>query len=530
MPDIAPINLVSILETVNLDPVTVYHILKNLPGKLSKGPDGLPNIFYKKLAVVLALPLSLIFEASLRQSTLPNDWRSAKVMPIFKRSGKNSDPAGYRPVSLTCVACKIMEKAIKSAIVEHCKNNKLLPDFQHGGRQYRSTTTQLIECVDSYLQGLSQNKPSDAVFFDISKAFDSVSHPKLIYKLPKLGIRGNLLAWIVDYLSNRTQVVCVGSQVSHVGDVTSGVPQGGPLSGLLFLLYLSDIHANCTSTVKLFFDDLKLINPCTELGRKELQSDIDSIANWMTDWQLSIAAGKCFVLHVCGQARNSDDCLGDYMLHDTVLPKTNAVKDLGILFDSKLLFEQHISNVVAKATRTSNAILRTFVSRDYQFLYQLFQAYVNPILEYGATVWFPTHNLRHNLQATRLESVLRRYTKRFRGMHNLSYSDRLHEINAKSILCRSIHNDLVLFFKYLHGQACMSLSRPPHKFNSGHSTRLATSNYLQLDPVKYPGKYQFWLDRSVKLWENLPEAITNAPTLSNFKNLLDKIELSELLR
>jgi len=113
-----------------------------LPGKLSKGQDGLPNYFYKKLAVVLALLLSLIFEASLTQSTLPNDWRSAKVMPIFKRSGKNSDPSGYRPVSLTCVACKIMEKAIKSAIVEHCRNNKLLPDFQHGGRQYQSTTTQ----------------------------------------------------------------------------------------------------------------------------------------------------------------------------------------------------------------------------------------------------------------------------------------------------------------------------------------------------------------------------------------------------
>jgi len=121
------------------------------------------------------------------------------------------------------------------------------------------------------------------VFFDISKAFDSVSHPKLTYKLSKLGIRGSLLAWIVDYLSNRTQVVCVGSQVSHIGDVTSGVPQGGPLSGLLFLLYLSDIHANCTSTVKLFFDDLKLINSCTELGRKELQSDINSIAKWMTE-------------------------------------------------------------------------------------------------------------------------------------------------------------------------------------------------------------------------------------------------------
>jgi len=155
---------------------------------------------------------------------------------------------------------------------------------------------------------------------------------------------------------------------------------------------------------------------------------------------------------------------------------------------------------------------------------------VNPILEYGATVWFPAYNLRHNSLATKLENILRRYTKRLHGLHELSYSDRLHAINAKSILCRSIRNDLVLFFKYLHGQACMSLSRPPHKFNSGHSTRLATSNYLQLDPVRYPGRYQFWLDRSVKLWGNLPEAITNAPTLSNFKNLLDNIELSELLR
>ena len=165
-------------------------------------------------------------------------------------------------------------------------------------------------------------------YIDFSKAFDSVSHPKLITKLKSFGIGGRLLSWISDYLANRTQAVKIGNCLSPESPVISGVPQGSIRGPVLFLLFINDIVDEFGSflQVKLFADDVKIyvvINdvPDTIL----LQDGLNKLHAWSVKWQLNLAANKCLVLHT---GSTNPQC--NYRIDQTLLPKTLDSLALGV--------------------------------------------------------------------------------------------------------------------------------------------------------------------------------------------------------
>lgn len=128
------------------------------------------------------------------------DWVSARVSPIFKK-GDKSDPANYRPISLTCIMCKLMEHIIASNLTRHFNKNNILYDLQHGFREKRSCETQLIQLVEDIGRQLTQGNQTDLVLLDFSKAFDKVSHLKLLFKLLMHGVNGKTLKWILNPFS-----------------------------------------------------------------------------------------------------------------------------------------------------------------------------------------------------------------------------------------------------------------------------------------------------------------------------------------
>ena len=144
------------------------------------------------------------FKASLDQSALPAAWKHAWLIPVFKK-GERARPSNYRPISLTCIACKCLEHIIHSNIMDHLDNNAILSDFQHGFRKKRSCDTQLKQTVHDLAKCLHDGEQIDAVLFDFSKAFDKVPHARLEAKLNYYGIRGNTLQWIKCFLSQRSQ-------------------------------------------------------------------------------------------------------------------------------------------------------------------------------------------------------------------------------------------------------------------------------------------------------------------------------------
>ena len=208
----------------------------------------------RELAEELAPALTIIFQSSLSTGIVPTDWRDAYTTPIFKK-GEQYNPANYRPVSLTCIVCKLMEHITVSSIMQHFEIHCILSDNQHGFHRGRSCETQLLEFVEELTTNLEGGKQTDIIILDFAKAFDRVNHSLLVHKLQCYGIRGSTITWIANFLSDRRQAVVVDSSCSSYARVRSGVPQGSVLGPCLFLAYINDLPEKLTALSRLFADD-----------------------------------------------------------------------------------------------------------------------------------------------------------------------------------------------------------------------------------------------------------------------------------
>ena len=242
---------------------------------------------------------------------------------MLKKKTTSIDVEDFRPINITSCICRVLERIVRNAIFRHLIDNDIIKSSQHGFLKGRSTTTALLSFSNKIQKSLDQSMCVDTAYFDFSKAFDSVRHDFLIDKLLNIGINGSLLKWIIDYLSNRTQIVNVNGFKSSEKKICSGVVQGSVLGPIFFVIFVNDIDQHIKNSAILKYADDVRIYRCFESDNASqlqnallFQSDINALMAWSQKWDLKFNALKCCVLHF-----GSKNVKSDYKLYDELLPK-----------------------------------------------------------------------------------------------------------------------------------------------------------------------------------------------------------------
>ena len=201
----------------------INKLLQNINIHKASGPDNIHGRILKECTTQIAPILTTLFSLSLKTGKIPDDWRYASVCPAFRKGDKNN-PINYRPISLTCIICKLLEHVVTSSIMKHLEYNNILYDLQHGFRSSRSCETQQVSFIQDLAKSSDKNIQTDLIIMDFAKAFDKVSHKHLMYKISYYGINCNAFHWKKDFLTDRTQTVILEGETSNKIPVTSGFP------------------------------------------------------------------------------------------------------------------------------------------------------------------------------------------------------------------------------------------------------------------------------------------------------------------
>ena len=294
---------------------------------------------------------------------------------------------------------------------------------------------------------MDKNNCVDVAYLDFSKAFDTVSHSKLLCILERMNIKGNIHGWIKSFLSDRFQQVKIENALSSQMPVISGVPQGSVLGPLLYILYINDLpNVIQHSSIYIFADDTKLSFsfPRNLPSYCNLEADLLSISKWANEMQLTLALNKCSILHL-----GNSNPQYDYVIDDLCLKKSNLIKDLGVTVDSKLNFSYHIVDIVKKAAIRMKCLFRAFETDDVDFLVKMFNVFIRPKLEYASVVFNPHFKKDSKL----IESIQRQFTRRIPCVKrkNLSHQDRLNYLAQESLELRRRKADLIMVYKIIYG-------------------------------------------------------------------------------
>jgi len=378
------------LEPLNVTEVGLCKVqtAENLnPGKAS-GPDEIPSGLLQTLAEELTPVLTGLICQSLNTGQLPRVWKDAWITRVLKK-GALSDPANYRPVSLTCIVCILTEHVLCTHIRSHLDKHGILTPGNHGFRSHHSYESHLLLTTHDLLKIRDQGCTVDVGILDFSKAFDTVPHRCLINKLRIYGIHGVVSSWIEAFLSCHQQLVLCYGVKSEYSTVTSGVPQGTVLGPLLFLLHINNMPSvvDPGTTVRLFADDTLIYRVIHGIeDQVALEGDLVRLEKWAKSWSMVFNVSKCYMMHI-SHLSSSEQYM--YQLCDVVLSSVTSEKYLGVYLNHDLKWSHHIDQVAAKASRKLGFIRRNLRGAPVDCKKLAYVTLFRSGMEYASIIWDP---------------------------------------------------------------------------------------------------------------------------------------------
>ena len=441
----------------------------------------------------------------------------------------------YRPISLTSVPCKLLEHIICRHMLTFLEEHRILTDLNHGFRASYSCESQLLITSHDLLSSFDKRIQTDIAILDFSKAFDTVPHNKLLYKLDQYGIRGALHEWVRNFLTKRTMSVVLEGESSRVVTVDSGVPQGTVMGPLLFLCHINDLPTRVKSQVRLFADDCLLYREIhSQQDHIVLQDDLKNLEKWASDWGMRFNAKKCYVMSTRNKSQRY------YHLNDTVLKQVENNAYLGLQLSESLKWNTHINKSIKKANATVGFLRRNLRMCTESSKRTAYISLVRPTLEYGAIIWDPYQQTITN----EIERVQRRAARFITGdnksRHPGSITKMLGSLELAPLAERRRDQRLVYFHKIV-SERIPSIKpnhyltpKPPKRSirttkyadykaeniverYSANNTKAYTVPIVNTDQFKHS-----FFNRTVIDWNHLDEDTVSARTTEEFKNLLGR--------
>lgn len=358
-----------------------------------------------------------------------------------------------------------MEGIVRKRILSFHDSAGVIPKEQHGFLSGASTTTNLVDTVYDISYALNGGKSVDMIYIDLSKAFDRVSHSKLLHCVARLGLDVEIVRWLRSYLHNRHMTVKVGNAFSDRCRCVSGVPQGAALSPLLFLIYTLELpHLLITSPsirVQMFADDIKIygiydVNDCDAV-RAALKASLLKLPQWASLYEIPINLDKCKLMHFGGGAPTRHEIGGH------IVERCFSFNDLGVIFEPTLSFNKQIDKLCCKAYASLFLIFRNIKSSDPMIFIHLYSSYVLPHLEYGSQVWNPC-TTKSIAKIEKVQHVFTRLLwcrclKQNPCDKTPSYHERLKLFSLPSLQSRRIAADLIFCLHILRGRSKLKMSK-----------------------------------------------------------------------
>lgn len=360
----------------------------------SPGHDGIFVIMLQKGPQELYEALAKIYSAAIQIGHIPETWKLAITVMIPKPGKSPQEPGGYRPISLLPTMAKLLERIVARRLYNFIDRTGQFTPFQSGFRREHSTLDHQFRLAQFVTCKFNENRPQTiaAVMLDVEKAFDSVWRDGLLFKLKNnFGVPAKLLRFIANFVTDRTFKVRIGVAVSSIGHTTAGVPQGSPLSPLLYLSFVNDLNLTerYNKSGSQFADDMAVWTASSKrtTAVRVLQQELNHIVKWCNKWQVKLNPQKSQLLlferrQRPGRAPNA------LTINGTPVPQCRNAKFLGVTFDSRLNYTPHINSVRSRCSGRLKALcVATGKGLQPSTALRIYATCIRPITDFGAQVW-----------------------------------------------------------------------------------------------------------------------------------------------